>query len=607
MMDSMRDNTNNKALAVCGFAFIILAIAGMCLDALAQGRTAFNSANTCIIVVALIAVSLCGILSKPRDSADSRAHRGIDAETPRTLKVPLKKWGLFSGIVFLCWLPYIILVSPGTIAELDYFWQLMQGCGVLPLSNHHPVFGSLVFGALYQVGSMLGGASGGILMTTLSQAVLMAASIGYCLAMLSHLGLPKPFCVACLLFYGLCPVVMTHAVWAVKDSIFSSIALLFFFGCFLHIYSVKERLRAPALGSMPVLVLLAVLFSIYRNGTTIIAAMMLLMLLVVRYKHGERRREDLVRGLIPIVVFAVAILSYGLVIEACGVHPTNARESLGMPTRQIMASLKDNPGSFGEEDIETLETIYEERIRSGVSLSEMAQSDDYDALVADYIKPPWIDGHSLPDYIGVWLRVGIRNPGIYAYEALVGSYAYWWPGYDPVAVFHATPLGSVKQFCVLYDVENKPLREYFYPLPKSLEKQPELLDASLPECMASFPCLDGITAVDYNFPEAVDGIDAFFEQLKEVPGISLVLVPGFYTWIVLLSLAYCVGRKPEYALGLWPILLIVVMACLSPVNGYMRYVLPIVLFSWVLAGICLLPQLERALGTRAESKGAGCQ
>ena len=594
--DFIDKNNNNISWIACGIIITLFAVFGVFYQFAPKDLTWFHFLKEHIAVSILLTAAtfiiVCLLLRFLFSLLDRISAGKTDAAETGAVRVPLKRWAAFTGVILLLWLPYIIAVSPGTVAGLDYCWQLAQGCGVLPLSGHHPVLGSIVFGSLYRIGFAFGGADCGILFTMIFQCVLMAAVLGYCVSALSCLGLPRTAAVILTAVFGIDPVISLHAIWAVKDSIFSSIAVLFFFGIFLRIYSVRHHIAVPKPGSMPALILLAVLISLYRNGTAVIAAAALIS--VVLYElhkvRGKRTNKVYINAFLPLLIFCVCISGWSLVLKEADVYPSDMRESVGMPVRQIMKSLEKEPDTFSERDMAILERVYKERIEQGKTLRGMAESDDYDSLVNDYIKPPSLKNkQDMKDYFRVWADVGMKNPVIYSDEALRWSNAYWWPGYDPEMVYYPAPVISVKMFSDSYDMKNKQLKDYFYPLAMSLEEHPDLLNRTIEEAMSGSRCLEHFLDVDFYFPDAANKLIAVTAKAEKVPVLSLLFVPAFYSWILLIGLAWCFSRRKQYEIGLWPVLLCIIMACLSPANGYMRYALPVVLFSFIMLGICMLP------------------
>lgn len=59
-------------------------------------------------------------------------------------------------LILVCWLPYVIALLPG-VTCYDLIAQLQQFFDAYEPTNHHPWFMTLLFGALYQLGFVVGG------------------------------------------------------------------------------------------------------------------------------------------------------------------------------------------------------------------------------------------------------------------------------------------------------------------------------------------------------------------------------------------------------------------------------------------------------------------
>ena len=136
---------------------------------------------------------------------------------------------------------------------------------------------------------------------------------------------------------------------------------------------------------------------------------------------------------------------------------------------------------------------------------------------------------------------------------------------------------------------NIKLCNLFLPTVKSLAANNINTNQTLEEYLSDKPKAKCVLYVKSKNLRARNILENFISTLLMTPVVSLVFVPGFYFWIMLISFGYLFSRKKEGRI-LWPVLLLVVLACLSPVNGYMRYVLPVDLLSLLLVGMCFIPQ-----------------
>lgn len=102
----------------------------------------------------------------------------------------------YIAIIFLCWLPYLIITYPAITVGYDFFWQLLQGVGAFPLSNHHPVLGSIIYGVIYSIGYELGGATFGLFLISFLQMLLMTSVLGLGISLLVDMGIVTIGCIS---------------------------------------------------------------------------------------------------------------------------------------------------------------------------------------------------------------------------------------------------------------------------------------------------------------------------------------------------------------------------------------------------------------------------
>ncbi|MDD3746251.1 MAG: DUF6020 family protein [Anaerostipes sp.] len=76
--------------------------------------------------------------------------------------------------------------------------------------------------------------------------------------------------------------------------------------------------------------------------------------------------------------------------------------------------------------------------------------------------------------------------------------------------------------------------------------------------------------------------------IKKLPGIDLLFSTGFYTWIVLIMMMFHVSKRDFKGIVIYiPCLMVVASCVLSPQNGNVRYMKPVMLVIWIVvaAGI----------------------
>lgn len=137
-------------------------------------------------------------------------------------------------LLAVCWLPYCIALSPGSI-NYDTTGQIVQFVSLLengdyPLSDHHPVFDTLVFGVFFCIGdALVGDMRAGLQVLIVLQAVITAVAISWSIvrAVVSW-GVPRSLAVVLFLLVALLPMFPLAVCSLSKDTFFSWLYVLFF-------------------------------------------------------------------------------------------------------------------------------------------------------------------------------------------------------------------------------------------------------------------------------------------------------------------------------------------------------------------------------------------
>lgn len=95
--------------------------------------------------------------------------------------------------------------------------------------------------------------------------------------------------------------------------------------------------------------------------------------------------------------------------------------------------------------------------------------------------------------------------------------------------------------------------------------------------------------VSYVGPKKIQYLFRFYDELwMRAPGLGLILSAGTYTWLTLLLMGYLLVKKQWKKLLIFAIPVLNILICLvSPVNGLIRYMWPVMtimpmLFWWIL-------------------------
>ena len=278
-----------------------------------------------------------------------------------------------------------------------------------------------------------------------------------------------------------------------------------------------------------------------NNGIhLILPSLLLLFFLLVK---GARRYA---------LILAVCVLGCYLGVEkgaapALGVAPGSRSEMLSVPFQQTARYLREYPDDVTAGEKKAINRIlkydvlaekYDPEISDPVKITFKFRDNDEDPRLNGYMK----------DYFKAWFSMFCRHPAVYIQATLNNIYSY----NDP---FH---IGKAQQGV------------YRFYIDKSYQKK------------------SGID-VSYVFPEKLHYIFRMYDELwMRAPGLGLVLSAGTYTWLTLLLIGYLLLKKQWKKILIFAIPVLNILVCLvSPVNGMIRYMWPVMtimpmLLLWIL-------------------------
>lgn len=493
------------------------------------------------IVLGLVLFSMMCVLRKWDISRSAHA----DISSASLKRLTFRRVAIYSLVIFAFWLPCIVLMYPG-IVWADTATQLYQFFGYekidlytgglasddLPkISDHHPLFTTLIFSFFVWVGgSLFGSSSVGLFLFVLIQALLAAFSFGLLLGYLrSKLGLPSWVAVAGTCFFGLFPMFPIVFSSVAKDTLFVP-----FFTLFSILYCEAIKTRGASLADKRfacALIIVSILMVLCKKlGLYILAVCVLIMLFVMK----ERR-------IVPVVDLISCFLAVNVIVPvflypAFDAGAGSSKEMFSVPFQQTALYFRDHADDVSE---------YEYQVVDKVLVADSLPS-RYFSYTADFVKnpAPGVDGNAF-EYLKVYLSEGLRHPGTYA-RAFAGLEA----GFVSTSYTMACQFDSVE-----YD--------YFK--------------------YGGMPDVYQRPAAFYSLAE---GIEYSYLILSSIPVLNIALSQGLYVFILPATLlAALLARHKIRIAMLAPFFVSALFLFLSPISTGVqatRYVLPL---------LCLIPLL----------------
>ncbi|MBS5865195.1 MAG: hypothetical protein KIC37_02445 [Coriobacteriaceae bacterium] len=433
----------------------------------------------------------------------------------------------FFFVLILAWSPFLIAFFPGSV-PYDGYNEINQAFGISPLSNHHPYLMTLLIGVLVSLGNHISNNVGiftCVLFFTIVEALCYSIVCRIIQRWSSRAG------IATLIFFSVLPVWGGYAQAVMKDGPFcASWALFFTLSIQLYVEnkdaSFENTFRESPLVYNLALLLLGLIVSFSRNNGIYFCIPQLIVLILLAGKKTLHLRLYLCSS--AIIMLVIFKLVTGPLMSALGVVPGSVREVLSVPFQQTARFMKLRADEVSKEEFETINQVLPASI-----LGRRYHPDN-----ADYIKDRFKAESSKKDlieYFKVWFAMGFRHPRIYIDATLANTYGYFYP-------FEAHEVLS-----------------------------------SYPFYIKGAPLATGEFDFQYEFSRAGrDIMKTYTDIWKVYPILSLFVNPASYTWVLLFFTAFMLYMGRGCAVWLFlGAALNVALCVVSPINGLLRYALPL--------------------------------
>lgn len=259
----------------------------------------------------------------------------------------------------------------------------------------------------------------------------------------------------------------------------------------------------------------------------------------------DRRRWKLYIVGILAAVIPISVQNYIVMPRVYGVSQVPVSETMTIPLQQTARYLSEHFDDMTEEEREILQDVFT------CPLEEIPE--DYRYEISDDVKSNFVlypTREQLGAYYRVWFSQFCRHPSTYIQAFINQTYGYFYPDRE---MFN----DAVAQYYI-YD----PLFELYFN---------HWMDIH-------FGIRDGAPR---------DLIMNMDDLLYRLPVTGMLFSAGFYNYILLGCLFYMLNAKrAREAVILLPALAVVLINLFSPVNAYLRYMLPVLAMTPFLVAWC---------------------
>ncbi len=451
-----------------------------------------------------------------------------------------------AAVIALCWLPYLIIYFPGTLTW-DGARSMNQFITDAPLENHHPVLMNLLYAGLMTLGRTLYSDNLGLLLIVLLQYAACVAAFSLSVRQLVSMKAPRWLVIASLAFFALYPGWGLFAQTAIKDTLFFAVFCLFVLSLLRLMASARP---APSAWAWAAAVGLALCFT-RNNGVYIVLPSLLAVAALFGLGRAFPRRAGRRRARTALGVAVACAAAYLLVMNvawpALGVNTKENKEMLSIPFQQTTRTLLEHPGDVTDAERNAIAAVLPYDELTDLYLPDLADP------VKESLKNESgnLEGEERDAYFRAWLSMGLRHPATYLRATLANTYAYFYP-WAIVGPDVDRPLWYVW-------MQGEPINKTF----KVHNLMPD---------------------------EVRRPVTKFFDAQLNIPVLSAIYSPALYVWAFLILVAYAFHRGNRRALVLGaPLAMLFLTVLAGPLNGQLRYALPIACALPLLAGCLLAP------------------
>lgn len=537
------DKRLHKVTLVGGFIFAIFMVFGNSFihmnnwDLIFKGK--FQMFISCINYIGY--VSLFKYLFTFLITTIKEALKREDKQKERSKTKKNKVWNqikdiekahpvLFYMICFLiCWLPYIIIFYPGTMNR-DSLLEIEQYLGKVQWTTHHPIFPTILFGVFMKIGAFwLSNDNLGLFLNNISQILLGTFLLSYSMNYIYQLTQNKKIKYGIFLFFAIFPTWPMHFYTEVKDIYFSMSILLYV------IFSMKFVVANGKLNKKEWIIYVLSMIFVYlfrNNGIYILLFSLPFLAIIVK----KREKIKVLVGMLLVIIFSFSFTQ--IYMKANNIVNGSVRETLSIPLQQTSRYVMEYELTQEEEEV----------ISKLVDIEDIKKN--YFAETIDFVKAQYKSSatkEDLKEYFIVWFKMFFKHPNAYLKATINSTYGYFYPDRK-----------EYKDGVAFYTIDAPPHRN--------------------------------VSNFDLHFLPGTEVYRNMIERatytLRNMPVIGLVFSCGFYTWfLIIITLVLWYFRKTREMAILVPLYVIVLVCVASPVNAFVRYMLPVMMtlpfvFGW---------------------------
>ena len=441
-------------------------------------------------------------------------------------------------LLILCWSPYLIAFFPGTVCW-DLGEMVAQFFGKIEMDTWHPVFTTWVMGACVWLGRLIGSDNMGAFLFTMLQTLALSFALARSVGLMKKLGLNRLVRLCAVLFFALVPIWGGYAQFISKDTLYTSVLLLFT----LSVIRLVSGTASCTLREAAELFVWGLLSCLLRSNGLYVVAPTAVVLIVLGLRG--KARFTACAALCAAVAGAVAFSN--VLIPALGIRDETASGVYSVCFQQSARVLRDHADTVTPEEYAAIDRVLDaEKLPD---LYEPWISDPVKYTFRQYGQGAELEKAALAEYRGTWLSMMKKYPLTYAESFFAGNLSYY--TFQPKMNSERSYNGQAGNRLVFET----------YELGDSRGWDPAYLDTTQLGFLAPIRTL----------------LAMFARGWRHIPVLGMIYVCAVYTWTLVGAAISLVHQKRfRVLIAFLPALLSLGVCMLSPVNDYFRYFLPIV-------------------------------
>lgn len=317
-----------------------------------------------------------------------------------------------TGIIALCWAPVFIINGPVSL-PVDTMVQVIQFRGFpawdpmlmkpLPgywMTDHHPFFDSLIYGAFDELGLHLGHEMAGLVLLTILQGLLTAFAMSVALSWVaSRFHMSDGLLLGMLLLICFMPGFASYETIIMKDSTWVPLYTLWLVFFAEYVYRIFHQQKQSG-GVLTGLIALSIFAGLAKKTSIYVTTLAVLLLLPLRHV----RWKTVIAALIPPIV--VLLIVPAVLFPVLHIAKGGTQESLGLPMQQIGKAYIDDPNSFSKTDLKVINKVMDvSKIREKW---EISTQDPIKQTIRSHVTRG-----DIIQFLCVWIKMFFRHPRSY--------------------------------------------------------------------------------------------------------------------------------------------------------------------------------------------------